>query len=172
MRAGGTDSRDLTCFGVDPSELACREVLEEVFVVRVSEHVLKRGHLAQVAGAFLHIGADRGPRCGGSRTTSLGHEDSEDVAVIGEPGDGVAEYVVQASAGDCIGLAGGGVGDPELDAIIDVAGERDFLAVVGPFGAVDACPAAVRCGARGSRRGVGCSGRCNGRVVAGSRFAG
>ena len=122
-------------------------MLEEVFVVRVSEHVLERGHLAQAARAFLHVGADGGPRRGGSWAASFGHEDGEDVAIIGEPGDGVTEYVVEPSAGDCLGLAAGEIGDPELDAIIEVAGERDFLAVVGPFGAVDAS-----CGAATMRR--------------------
>ena len=87
--SGRADSRDLTRLGVDPSELAGREVLEEVFVVRVGEHVLKRGHLAQVPGAFLHVGAGRGPRRGWRRASALGHEDSQDVAIVGEPGDRV-----------------------------------------------------------------------------------
>jgi hypothetical protein len=79
---GRTEPRDLARLGIDPGKLAGREVLKEVFVVRVSEHVLERGHLAQVAGALLHVGTSRGPRRGGSRASTLGHEDSQDVAVI------------------------------------------------------------------------------------------
>ena len=103
---------------------------------------------------------------------ALGHERG-DVAVIGEPGDGVAEYVVQAS---CRRLHWPGrwlaSATQSSTPSSTSRAECDFLAVMRPFRAVDALPWRHYDAAMGSRPGIGCSTRCSGRVVAGSRFGG
>ena len=79
IRRGRSDPLDLAGFGVDAGELAGREVLEQVLIVRAGEHVLKRGHLAQAARALLHVGADRergvppapGPRSSGTSVARM-----------------------------------------------------------------------------------------------------
>ena len=78
-----------------------------------------------------------------------------DSQVIGLPSTSLSRAPAIGS-----GLAGGRVGDPELDAVVDVAGESDLLAVVGPFRSMDGgALRAARRGARAKRQAAGCSDR-------------
>ncbi len=52
------------------------------------------------------------------------------MAVVALPPDIVDQHIVQPGAFDWFSLTGGGVGDPELDLVLDVECEGDLRAVV------------------------------------------
>ena len=124
---------------VDRHQLRGGIVFVQIFVMRILQQILIRRDAARAAIALLHVRTFRNTRFGGRGASAGGNGFDDDGFIVRQPVDGIAVDTVQLDARDLVRLAGGGIAEPQLDAVGTGVREREHAFHPATSAAARAC---------------------------------
>ena len=131
-QSGFADGLALGGAGIDDGELRSRVKIEQVFVKRIGEQILKRARRRGFAVGFARLRSDRRMRALGRFAAARDDGLTEEMLRVGHPLKARAENGVQRDVPQSVENAARGVGDPEFDCVRLITRDGEHLPIGRP----------------------------------------